>query len=752
MRPGLPVVNVEGTSLRVRSVLRFAIAGIAAALVVAPTTVLASSPPSTGARWSFVSSPNPTQQGSGADWLVSVSCPLTTECMAVGSAADATGQGVPLAERWDGATWTVETTPSIPRSTRALFQGVSCPTTTLCVAVGYDTHGALIERWNGTVWKVDAAPRVHGGSSLNAVSCTSVSVCTAVGDTSTGALAERWNGVHWSVQPMPTSPAPRARLMAVSCATAVSCTSVGTIDPAFDSGMLAEDWNGSRWSIDSLPPTPDGGEGFLSGVSCVSTTCTADGYYFGTTVAYAPLVDQSVAGTWSLQAAPATAGGARLEAVACSGTASCTAVGETAGLSPSNLAERWNGTTWSIQTTPATPFEGFSGVACPAPTSCTAVGQAYGPMLAASWNGTSWSPETLAEPTESEYSTLTGVSCTTPTACTAVGWSYTSALAIETWAERWDGTHWTLQSVPEPEGGTVTRLSGVACPTVGFCFAAGTAATNPTTTGYENETVAELWNGATWSVVPTPNPSWSGVDSVSLTAISCTSPTSCTAVGASTGFINGYPIQMPLAERWNGSMWAIQPVPLPSGAISTALTSVSCTGMQSCMAVGATNPSTSGQQPQAAAWNGTAWTAQMLPVPPGAVSTSLTGVSCSASNACTAVGRYLDLSDVTWPLIERWNGSDWSIQPAPRGSRSTLAGVSCLSGSDCIAVADIESGHMVDHWNGSAWKFQSTPIPPGRSDLGLVAVSCPTAAACVAVGFSAGSAGINITLTERSST
>ena len=750
MRSGQPIANAAGTSPRLRSVFRFAIAGIAAVLVVAPTTVLASSPLRTGARWSFISSPNPTQQGSGEDWLASVACPLTTACMAVGSTANPAGQGVPLAERWDGANWTLEATPSIPKSTRALFQGVSCPTTTLCLAVGWDTQGPLIERWTGTVWKVDSAPRIHGGS-LYAVACTSASACSAVGDSGSGALAERWNGLHWSVQPTPTPPAPRARFMAVSCPSAVSCTAVGTIDPAFDSGMLAENWNGSTWSIDTLPLTPDGGEGFLSGVSCVSVTCTADGYYLGTTVTYAPLVDQSVAGTWSLQTAPNPAGGGRLDAVACSATTTCTAVGEVAGLSPSSLAERWNGTAWTVQATPATPFEGFSGVACPAAMSCTAVGQDFGPMLAETWNGTAWAPQTLAEPTESEYSSLTGVSCTTPAACTAVGWSYSNTLAIETWAERWNGTHWKLQSIPEPAGQTVTRLSGLACPTVVFCLAVGTAATNPTT-GYYQESVAEMWDGTTWSVVPTPNPSWSGVDGVTLTAITCTSSTACTAVGTSSGFINGYPIQMPVSERWNGSSWTIQVVPLPSGALSSALTSVSCAGMQSCMAVGAAFPSTSGQQPQAAAWNGSAWTAQMLPVPTGAWSTSLTGVSCSATNACTAVGTYRDLSDATWPVIERWNGSKWSIEQAPSGSSSLLTAVSCPSASDCIAVADVESAHMVDHWNGRAWKYQSTPLPPGRSDLGLVSVSCPTIAACMAVGFSAGSSAINITLTELYST
>jgi len=522
---------------------------------------------------------------------------------------------------------------------------------------------------------------------------------------------------------------------------------VGTAAGSVDFGAVVETWNGGTWTVQTTPQPPGEHQAYLSGVSCTTALCFASGYYFTSAGAYAPLVEESLAGAWTLQTAPDPPAGAYLESVSCSDSVDCTAVGEYGNFS-SSIVERWNGTSWAIQTTPVTAFEGLSGVACPTASSCAAVGQDYGPMLAETWNGAVWSLQTLAEPAAAEYGTLTGVGCTTPTACTAVGWSYSSTLAFETWAERWDGTHWTLQSLPEPAGQTVTRLSGVACPSVVLCFAVGTATSNPTT-GYANETVAEQWNGTTWSVVPTPNPSWAGVDSVALTAIGCTSSTACTAVGSSSGFIDGYAIQMPLSERWNGSSWAIQAVPLPSGAISSALTSVSCTGPLRCMAVGTTNPSTSGQVPQAAAWDGTAWTAQMLPVPAGAVSTWVTGVSCAAANACTAVGRYLDLSDVTLPLIERWNGSAWSIQQAPGGSRSTLAGVSCPSANDCIAVADIESGHMVDHWNGSAWKYQSTPIPPGSTNMVFAALSCPTATACMAVGFKTGTAAINITLTER---
>src|ERR1700677_2944311 len=63
--------------------------------------------------------------------------------------------------------------------------------------------------------------------------------------------------------------------------------------------------------------------------------------------------------TWSIQPTPDPAGGVVLSGVSCISTQACIAVGHytktRSGSSKSvyvTLAERWNGTTWSIQTTP----------------------------------------------------------------------------------------------------------------------------------------------------------------------------------------------------------------------------------------------------------------------------------------------------------------------------------------------------------------------------------------------------------------
>jgi len=68
-----------------------------------------------------------------------------------------------------------------------------------------------------------------------------------------------------------------------------------------------------------------------------------------------------------------------LDSVSCPTTNDCTAVGTYATSSADlPLAERWNGSAWSSQTTPNPFADTFPyGVSCSAATSCTAVGFDY---------------------------------------------------------------------------------------------------------------------------------------------------------------------------------------------------------------------------------------------------------------------------------------------------------------------------------------------------------------------------------------
>ena len=88
------------------------------------------------------------------------------------------------------------------------------------------------------------------------------------------------------------------------------------------------------------------------------------------------------------------------------------------------------------------------------------------------------------------------------------------------------------------------------------------------------------------------------------------------------------------------------------------------------------------------------WSVQPTPNLPGAPNGQLMRVSCASPTACTAVGIYAAGPAVP-TVVERWNGTRWSIQPTPKPSRMGsigLTGVSCALKSSCIAVGSIGSG------------------------------------------------------------
>jgi len=170
--------------------------------------------------------------------LVSASCRFTgTACVAVGSALNATGDGATLVEASSGSSWRVQPTPSPAGALDSDLTGVSCVSSTACIAVGlYSVVGspsttAFAEVWTGARWAIQRVPVPAGtdDSVLNGVSCTAVTACTAVGNwygTSPpgGSLVERWNGTTWTIQ----SDSFAANLNSVWCATSTVCTAVGS--------------------------------------------------------------------------------------------------------------------------------------------------------------------------------------------------------------------------------------------------------------------------------------------------------------------------------------------------------------------------------------------------------------------------------------------------------------------------------------------------------------------------------------------
>jgi hypothetical protein len=352
---------------------------------------------------------------------------------------------------------------------------------------------------------------------------------------------------------------------------------------------------------------------------------------------------------WRLETTPNHAGStvSDLSSVSCSSALICAALGNWAhslSTPEHNLADRWRNGRWTITPIPhpaGAAGSGLDSISCASASTCTAVGnyakKGAGVAFAEKWNGTSWSLETPAEPTSSE---LLGVSCSSATACEAVGSSGNDAFA-----EVWNGTKWRVQRVRKPAGVAFTRFYSVSCTSTRACTAVGYRSSP-----HNARNFAERWDGARWSLEKTPSPA--GATLTAFSGVSCYLPEACTAVGTYTASDGA---QETLSEVWNGSRWKIQSTPNPAGTVMGGLSSVSCTTAGACVAVGSyTLGNTAPPIPLAEKRSGGKWSLQTLPPPSGATSGALYGVSCTGPAACTAVGYYTSSSGV-FTLAERYS-------------------------------------------------------------------------------------------------
>ena len=723
------------------------VAVLLAAVVLAGAAAIpasASIPVNASARgWSVTPSPNPAIPTGQLFW---VSCPAANSCTAVGTYTKASGAGVTLAERWDGSSWRVQPIPSPPGAAWSVLLGVSCASLSACEAVGVTTSKAgaqkvLAEGWNGTRWQLQSAPGLAGGNQLNGVSCTSPSACTAVGGTSLAkTLVERWNGSRWQIQSAPTPPG-GGFLSGVACTSSTACTAVGGSNPFTPSAKtLAERWNGTTWRIQPTANPPQGG-GALFSVACTSpSACTAVGNSNA-----GNLAERWNGTSWSIQHTPNPAGAqfTFLNVVACTSASSCIAAGAYQDSSGAfqGLAERWNGSSWAIQPTPRLPGGVMSeliGVACTSGTSCLAVGYSSPNLfnnqspatLAERWDGSAWRVQRTPSPLGAAASNLNAASCVSRSACVAVGNTSNSRGTPLTLAQRWNGHTWSTQPTPSPANGG--NLIGVSCPSRSSCLAVGGHG-NPNVE-VPSGTLAEQWNGRGWRIQPTPNPRGGGWF---LIAVSCTSPSACTAVGGSIE-PPGKPQGGTLAERWNGHTWSIQPTPNPPGHGVKLLNSVACTSRSSCMAVGNEFDPATGESlgTLAERWNGRTWriVPTFKPAPHGP-NAGLNGVACTSASACTAVGN----QTLVKTLAERWNGRRWQVQATPNpsgGQNIFLAGVACPARTVCTAFGlNLTSSGpftLAERWSGGRWRIQPTPFL-NAYDIGFPGVACPTVSACYAV-------------------
>lgn len=308
----------------------------------------------------------------------------------------------------------------------------------------------------------------------------------------------------------------------------------------------------------------------------------------------------------------------------------------------------------------------FKDVAVVSGTDAWTVGEQQPPNgtptpVAEHWDGTSWSGVPVP-PTPTGAGVLDGVAAVSADDVWAVGDSSGQGPVIR----HWNGATWGVVAPAKPPGDAhpgADRLYDVAATPTGQAWAVGSYsdALGPVT-------LAEAWDGTSWTRVPTPSP---GRFDNSLRGVSAVSSDDAWAVG----WYFGDETNVALALHWDGQTWTRSPMTLPAG--NTELQGVTAVSSHDVWAVG-----TNEGRPLTLHWDGTSWTT--LPSPT-MTSTWLQSVAPAPEGGVWAAGYQMtDDGTVSRPLFLHWNGSAWTTGTSeePEGVVYGLA----TSGSSTWAV------------------------------------------------------------------
>ncbi len=273
-------------------------------------------------------------------------------------------------------------------------------------------------------WSVVKSPNASSGNNeLFGAASISATDVWAVGEFTTASglmqpLTLHWNGRKWSIVKSPTASSGNNILRAVAAVSATDVWAVGSFIAASGSGQaLIEHWDGKKWSVVASPTAGTGN--VLLGVVAVSTT------------------DVWAVGTFALTG---------------SGIAQ-------------TLIEHWDGTSWSVVSSP---------------NASTQTNWAVGEFVAASgveqalieqWNGTRWS--VVSSPSAGGSNVLSGVAIISANDIWAVGDVVISSLSAHTLIEQWNGTAWSVVKSPNPSSAFNVLDTAAADKSSGQAWAVG---------------------------------------------------------------------------------------------------------------------------------------------------------------------------------------------------------------------------------------------------------------------------------------
>ncbi|CAN5139992.1 hypothetical protein BH20ACT24_BH20ACT24_12280 [soil metagenome] len=368
---------------------------------------------------------------------------------------------------------------------------------------------------------------------------------------------------------------------------------------------------------------------------------------------------------------------------------------------PHPLVQHWDGGSWSLVPTPPTAESELLAVDAVSTDDVWMVGgyENSGDALIVHWDGTELS--LIDHPNPGIFVRLYGVSAVSANDVWAVG-EFANGGVSKTLTLHYDGAAWTL--VPSPNvGGGYNQLLAVEAIASDDVWAVGEEGSN---------TLSLHWNGSVWAVIPSPSVGFTS----SFKGVSASSSRNVWAVGDGS--------EGTLTARWTGRKWRVVGSPDP-GNFFEDLNAVDVVGPNDAWAVGFYDANGGDWMTLVLHWDGSSWTLVPSPSPHPSIN-ALNGVSALRGGDVWAGGfQGFDLGGKE-TLIERGNRGAWTVVPSANGGTAPnqLYALSARAPDDIWAVGEALTDSLVEHFDGERWSIVPSPnLPFGLPLQDVVAIA-----------------------------
>jgi hypothetical protein len=294
------------------------------------------------------------------------------------------------------------------------------------------------------------------------------------------------------------------------------------------------------------------------------------------------------------------------------------------------------------------------------------------------------------------FGTLTGVSGRSSNELWAVGYYYDQLQGrYRPLAEHWDGNRFQQEKAPTASKG-YNAFNAVATVAPNNAWAVGYH--TPVYYTYVTSPLIEHWDGSNWSVAPSP---FRGEGE--LTAIAAVAPDDIWAVG----FRSANPYGS-LILHWNGQAWSI--VNDGHASDNTFLRGVVAFRSDDIWVAGSTNGVDGQVVAFAEHWDGASWTAR--PASPGEEYEEFNALAGSSDGHTLWGVGWQSPGLGYFQMAQRFDGSSWSKTHTPDfPPNNNLYGVASVGQKAWAVGYGSETGPspLIERWDGSAWRVEPNP-------------------------------------------